>query len=668
MGLPARISFLLIAILLLPGRANSVLLTNQRRGSTAGNQGLATVWRIYQSGAFTLAQKIALIEHLQSRTVLARLDSKDLIRYQVTLARDYISTLWEAGLIDDGLAALQQLPDDVRKGVLAAAATESAKQRVTLDGSEISIGEMRRGDLRLEQAAALLAADRRQEAERIFQAWRTAPEGMKTLECAKLDLVKQGERDCYPERDRQTIGALLESSLNQPTIDPYDLVERIFGDPFSSFPTHSALWCDLLKRRLDEPEYRTLGHRTAADWQLNSRLKHRAAPRADLAALERVIGPAFQRRTDAVQTQIDAVVRRLGGELSAPDFKIARRNLQRAPILFKPKKLPASLRTPRRQVQDQEPEQTVATPGMAPLPEGFWPVRVESAQNRAVAISVSQNLDPTGEVSHGGYWVHLSDDGGRTWNKPLYTGLAERYPYVVMPSSRMPLWHGNTLQIEVEIRELDLSSVTYPPVSLRSRRQERDLYLEIPLALLSKDSDGDSIPDIEEEHLLLDPNNPDTDGDGIIDGRDAMPNVPFSSTPGPFDKPLSAVLGGIFKASFGALIMGTDVPPSSKVRDMLERQPGEPVSRDRPIFLEGDPQDFGGFRPDRMMLVYTAAQLDRLSRVTPDFRAVELQPVVTNRAHDKGFVVWSGGWTGGTYRLTRTNDEWTVESIGSWIS
>jgi len=216
MGLPARISFLLIAILLLPGRANSVLLTNQRRGSTAGNQGLATVWRIYQSGAFTLAQKIALIEHLQSKTVLARLDSKDLIRYQVTLARDYISTLWEAGLIDDGLAALQQLPDDVRKGVLAAAATESAKQRVTLDGSEISIGEMRRGDLRLEQAAALLAADRRQEAERIFQAWRTAPEGMKTLECAKLDLVKQGERRLQsragPANDRCASGKFAQST------------------------------------------------------------------------------------------------------------------------------------------------------------------------------------------------------------------------------------------------------------------------------------------------------------------------------------------------------------------------------------------------------------------------------------------------------------------------
>ena len=43
------------------------------------------------------------------------------------------------------------------------------------------------------------------------------------------------------------------------------------------------------------------------------------------------------------------------------------------------------------------------------------------------------------------------------------------------------------------------------------------------LAITSDDSDGDLMPDYIEKGLLLDPNNPDTDGDGLIDGNDRNP-------------------------------------------------------------------------------------------------------------------------------------------------
>jgi hypothetical protein len=142
--------------------------------------------------------------------------------------------------------------------------------------------------------------------------------------------------------------------------------------------------------------------------------------------------------------------------------------------------------------------------GMAALPEGFIPIRVERDGGRAVAISVSQTYDPTGEVSSGGYWVHRSRDGGRTWDQPLYTGLAHRFPYVVAPASRMPMLDGEALNVEVEIAEIDTASITYPPVALQTRRRARDLYLRIPLADLVRDADGDGITDIAERKLLLD--------------------------------------------------------------------------------------------------------------------------------------------------------------------
>ncbi|MEO7680731.1 MAG: hypothetical protein ABIS14_08575, partial [Sphingomonas sp.] len=63
------------------------------------------------------------------------------------------------------------------------------------------------------------------------------------------------------------------------------------------------------------------------------------------------------------------------------------------------------------------------------------------------------------------------------------------------------------------------------------------------------------------------------------------------------------------------------------------------------------------------------AQLDRLRRMTPDFHAVDLKPIVFNRAHDQGYVIWSTGWSGGTMRLKRGADgEWTMDDIGSWIT
>ena len=145
---------------------------------------------------------------------------------------------------------------------------------------------------------------------------------------------------------------------------------------------------------------------------------------------------------------------------------------------------------------------------LAPLPGGYELVRVERDGKRVVAISVSQNYDPTGEVSRGGYWVHLSDDGGRTWQNPLYTGLADLYPYVVLPDSKMPLMNGDTLNVAVDVQELDTASITYPPVALRSLRRETNLYVKIPLAELKRDSIGDGMSDIAREHLLLTPHAP----------------------------------------------------------------------------------------------------------------------------------------------------------------
>ncbi len=66
-------------------------------------------------------------------------------------------------------------------------------------------------------------------------------------------------------------------------------------------------------------------------------------------------------------------------------------------------------------------------------------VRAERQGDEAVAIGVSQDYDSVGEISRGAYWVIRSHDGGKTWGRPLYTGLRIQAPYVVRPASNVPL-------------------------------------------------------------------------------------------------------------------------------------------------------------------------------------------------------------------------------------
>jgi hypothetical protein len=227
----------------------------------------------------------------------------------------------------------------------------------------------------------------------------------------------------------------------------------------------------------------------------------------------------------------------------------------------------------------------------------------------------------------------------------------------------MPLWSGDRITLEVAIQELDTASITYPPVALRSRRQVRDLYLEIPLEALQSDRDGDGLTDITEEHLLLDPDNPDSDGDGIRDGDDPLPNV--KNDPSATDQSyLARILEHIFKLPEQAIIEPVDRGPGV----LIAGQPAAAPSLLRPLFILGNSADFAGLRTALTVLVYSPEDVGRLSARSPDFHALDLSGIVFNRAHDRGHLTWSLGWTGGTLRLIRQGNAWRVESMGRWVS
>jgi hypothetical protein len=279
-------------------------------------------------------------------------------------------------------------------------------------------------------------------------------------------------------------------------------------------------------------------------------------------------------------------------------------------------------------------------------------------------IAVSDLYDERWSASAGGYWVLLSDEQGSRWRRPLYTGLRANLPYTVRAQSALPLLAGDCLQVEVEVEELaSFFTSDSGPAELAPRQPRAGIYLEIPLAELERDSDGDGLSDLAEERLLTDPEDADTDHDGIGDGEDPMPTIPAVDTPSPAAGAAAALLGYV-------LAHGQD-PPEQRPRaprgGCCDPAPSAPLGG-RPVFVTGERQWFAGLSPAHRLIVLTSEELETWrSKVTaPFFFTIEL--LVLDRSGQRACAVWSGANRGGTVALELRGGEWQVEDLGSWMS
>jgi hypothetical protein len=71
-----------------------------------------------------------------------------------------------------------------------------------------------------------------------------------------------------------------------------------------------------------------------------------------------------------------------------------------------------------------------------------------------------------------------------------------------------------------QIKEITQSKVKSQVKELEEKMKELERERQEILAKLSKDSDNDGLPDLEEARLKTSPFNPDTDGDGFLDGTE----------------------------------------------------------------------------------------------------------------------------------------------------
>ena len=651
-----------------------------RAAAVAGDRAMPALIRAAEYGGLPPRDVLPIYAWLTSPATLGHIREQDRAAVSAVLWQRYLKALFDAGLHGQALALFDALPSDLRAAVVSPEG--SSRRNAVIDDIAMTFdGEGRQSEKLAEDLAEAADALEAGTAKKRFTAAKSVPTKEKPRDLSSIDapilrlaeaMALAGRHDearrmlatlpglaearaagaCVyrsagqpkvrcGDLDKLPMGALpVDHLLNTPEADPYPIAETTLSGSNFGISASNAVLCRLFPKEV-YPDLCVAGPDNVYFSDVSPPLQDVAGTEA---ALERAIPNLRALRTSilgAYDVPGDAKpslhVRRTVAAV-APDFE------ERA--------------IPLEYLGEAPPSDTK---GFAALPNGFLPVRMERAGKRAVAVSVSQTYDPTGEISQGGYWVHLSDDGGKHWERPLYTGLAQRFPYVVTEASRLPLIDGDTLRLAVNIAEIDTATITYPPVGLRSRRVAKDRYLTIPIERLRRDSNGDGVTDIVADHLLL---------DRVKSGR-GTPFVVGSDTDARCERLRSAeklavieLLGRITGDSEAAIV------------EPIDRQPGEfatgwlraTAAAEQPVFLLGAPQDFTCLSARRPIIVYSKADIEALQAFTPAFHTLEIPKIIFNRAHDRGYVRWSTGWAGGTYRLRLIGGKWEFDSISNWIT
>lgn len=275
---------------------------------------------------------------------------------------------------------------------------------------------------------------------------------------------------------RANLDRLLGSALApDPSVDLFPLLILRYQKQEDRYhapdPYWHSLWTPLLDRLAQRDGYPGLADSDDVGWH---KLRRREAEQAIancyrcapvlLAAIRQAgesapLSPASPASTTASSGLPAAVMARMDRQLTAT-------------AQWEKQPLPLASRTPRPQSHPERGDDIAARsnrhmtrPAWARLLPSGELVRYQVDGPRIVAMTASQRLDPVGELSSGGYWVSLSSDSGKTFAPPLYTGLRVYQPYVIRPTSRLPLLDGDSLRIEVALRRIDPAKVMLPPIA-----------------------------------------------------------------------------------------------------------------------------------------------------------------------------------------------------------
>lgn len=594
------------------------------------------------------ALRLAMIEALE-QSASSRWASHEA---RAALAQWSLSSKLELGLVDEAVSSFQAYPAAIRARLPLPL---TACRKVMKDCSDFARSGYALTD---ELAAALWTTGHRLEAMKLLQEehpnldsrWRESVTTYKALSDAIALGPRQRIEDLYP----------------------LFIDGRLPDDPPPTFPGvlfsfHGNGWlftirdAGLSTRRVVAGRLRAAGHGDMADY-LEEVGRPPGAGSADplLEAVAAMFPPDVSRRRSFWEARLAQVVVP-PREVKDASVAVTTREL---PVWWTERPLPAAMAAWR----DTDPAQTPPDGASLPVDRNAV-VRYEEVNGERAIVYLSTEYDLPGETSAAGLWFARTV-GGR-WSRPLYLGLQRNYPYVATPASNLPLLEGDRLRIEVQVREIDSSTMTFPPVRVDLKRSADGLYLDIDLGVLAADRDGDGLTDIEERRLGLDFTVADSDGDGVPDASDPLPLVRYRASASPRDRLARAIVSAIIGfAPVPIVIPAGDAPTIERV--MTGDAAGAAASRrTRTRFLIGDPSMFAHLATPFPLIIYSPRDVEALNRGSAPFLAPQVLQIFSSLDGTQHYVEWSAGWAGGAFTVTcsgQSDADCTTTRISSWIT
>ncbi len=196
------------------------------------------------------------------------------------------------------------------------------------------------------------------------------------------------------------------------------------------------------------------------------------------------------------------------------------------------------------------------------------------------------------------------------------------------------------IRLVVRREPVGAAQVGFPQPDEPRTKRSKILVLEANLTDLRRDSDGDSLSDLEERRLFLDWDDRETDDDGIDDDQDTMPNMPRGRHP----TLLAEYLGRMLPVVLG--------------------HPSTATSGAEVVFLVANRAAITGLRSDRRMVVI---EPDACREAVKRFGiSCGLNIEVKHRDDETYWITWWGGhYAQHDFRARRFDDGWQLDDMGA---
>jgi hypothetical protein len=512
---------------------------------------------------------------------------------------------------------------------------------------------MRSSDFRLEVSAAFYLSARADEARAIFKTMLPADNPKAFERCGHM-IGEPGRTVCSRDEAGPIRWRLLELALEKPQEDAYELVESQYGGGPSVGEFDTGLWIQVAMRRL--VEYRAPVAEAASHWNGDAVWSLDGQPVSDLLAA--TFDPALVARANEIARSIALVQKQFLQAAYLSDAVDGDRPARGAkvPTRFREVELPKDCPAPKFDPNWKTPTIPATINRISEI-EQFW--RVVSAGSLVVVVGQMNSSGIWEEEGLAGIWIHVSQDGGKTWGMPLYTGLESNLNFMVRADPCVSRLDGDHLILESWLAPITPAGSGDQPRDMAPGSAGARFAIDIPLSMLQRDSDGDELTDIVEEALLLNPRNRDSDGDGVSEGEDSFPNL-SNRAKNELAEPMAAVLSGV--------VDGPGPPGKPALIAAKAGRENRPIRfKERPLLLFADPRVFAAISADRMVLVFTPEDLLQLGRRRNRISGTLFEDPVLNRARDRGYIKFDNGLTGGTFAWRREGAGWKVEQISGFI-